>query len=76
MSARILRADPSRVRVRVRRVGLLWLAIVGCHVSADRCPRRAVETALARAACARVPGIDLDGAVWPDPSGPRARVEP
>ena len=39
-------------------------------------PEAAVEKALDRAARIQMPGVDLDGAVWADPSGPRARVEP
>lgn len=68
------RADPSKVRVSVRRIEHGWLASVldratqrGAWASDDT-PEGAVTSALLSAACDGTPGIDLDmGRTYPHP---------
>lgn len=70
------RADPSRVRVSIRRIHVGWLATVRNRAVRLRTlqwhsdPTRAVMKALARAARAGVGGIDLEFQwAYPHPHG-------
>lgn len=71
------RADPSKVRVSIRRDSSLgWIASVSCLVgvgsfeSCSNFPEKAVESALAQADLAGMEGIDLGmGGAYEHPFG-------